>query len=288
MPELPEVETVRRELMRRRPRGAVAAVWRSAHALRTGEQWHRRHEHLDRLLGATPGRIERRGKYLLWTFVEDHRPWTLLLHLGMTGRCEIVHPDAKLAVHTHVRLTTTDAREIRFVDARRFGGVRVDQRERLYARPPLSEMGPEPLGRDFSGAHLAERGARSRRPLRDILLDQRVVAGVGNIYAVEACFAARLHPLLPGARLASSAWERLAVCLREILSCAIANKGTTLRDYRRPGGETGEHAAALRVYGRAGEHCHSCGAQLVGFVSSGRSGAYCPREQNRPRTRWVA
>ncbi|TPV95281.1 MAG: bifunctional DNA-formamidopyrimidine glycosylase/DNA-(apurinic or apyrimidinic site) lyase [Myxococcales bacterium FL481] len=280
MPELPEVETVRRGLVHARLREPVVSIWRSEQSLRIGAAWRREHEHLDRLIGTRPGRLRRRGKYLLWTFtVADAADWTLLLHLGMTGRCDVVTPEIDLLPHTHLRLGLACQRELRFVDPRRFGGLRVDRARALERAPPLSELGPEPLARGFDGARLAQRGGRSRRPIRDVLLDQRVVAGVGNIYAVEVLYAARIHPLRSASDLGPLDWDRVARCLVELLRTAIRNKGTTLRDYRRPGGAPGRHATRLRVYGREGERCTTCGTVLVGFTSGGRRGVFCPHEQ---------
>ena len=127
----------------------------------------------------------------------------------------------------------------------------------------------------------------SRRALRDVLLDQRVVAGVGNICAVEALFVARLHPLLSADRLRRSAWDRLAAAVREVLEQGLRNGGTTLRDYVDADGNAGSNQGALWVYGRADQPCRACGATIRGFVHGGRGGAFCPVEQRRPRARRV-
>lgn len=287
MPELPEVESVRRSLARARLRASVQSIWRSEHALRTGKLW--RDERLSLLRGATPQRWERRGKHLLWRLSSaSGDPLGLLVHLGMTGRVEVARGGAPRALHTHVELRLHDDRRLRFVDARRFGGVRARPWSALVAEPPLCELGPEPLDAGFDGARLCDAAGHSRRALRDVLLDQRVVAGVGNIYALEALFVARLHPLLPAQRLAPSAWDRLAVAVREVLAQGLRNGGTTFRDYRDADGNAGSNQQALWVYGRAGQPCRVCGTALQGFVLGGRGGVLCPVDQRRPRSRKVA
>jgi formamidopyrimidine-DNA glycosylase len=286
MPELPEVESVRRSLTRARLSAPVHGVWRSKQALRTGHAW--QDERLSLLRGATPQRWERRGKHLLWRLEsQSGEGLGLLVHLGMTGRIDVVRAGDSRPLHTHVEVRLEDDRVLRFVDARRFGGVRARPWELLLAEPPLCELGPEPLTLGFDGECLRAAAGESRRPLRDVLLDQRVVAGVGNIYAIEALFMARLHPLLPAHRLAPSAWERLATAVREVLEQGLRNGGTTLRDYRDADGNAGNNQNALWAYGRVGQACRVCGAPIEGFVLGGRGGAYCPEDQRRPRTRRV-
>lgn len=286
MPELPEVETVRRSLDRAGLQAPVRSVWRSEHALRTGSHW--RDERLSLLRRASPQGWERRGKHLLWRLTaRDGGALGLLVHLGMTGRLEVARRGDPRALHTHVELRFGDDRCLRFVDARRFGGVRARPWDVLLAEPPLDALGPEPLSAAFDGAHLHAAAGRSRRALRDVLLDQRVVAGVGNIYALEALFLARLHPLMSATRLRASAWDRLAGTVRRVIEQGIDNGGTTLRDYVDAEGNAGRNQGALWVYGRAGQPCRECGAPLVGFTLGGRGGVLCPHDQARPRGRWV-
>lgn len=286
MPELPEVESVRRSLARARLRAPIEAVWRSRKPLRIGAAW--RDERLELLQGATPQRWERRGKHLIWRLHrEDDEALGWVVHLGMTGRVEVARAGQPRASHTHVELRLADDRVLRFVDPRRFGGVKARPWSALHAEAPLGEMGPEPLGKGFDGACLEAAAGASRRALRDVLLDQRVVAGVGNIYAAEALFVARLHPLLPAYRLRTSAWERLAAAVREVLEQGLRNGGTTLRDYVDAEGKAGSNQQALWVYGRAEQPCRVCGATIQGFSHGGRTGAFCPEDQRRPRARRV-
>lgn len=287
MPELPEVESIRRGLVRARLHAPIVDVWRSDKPLRTGAHWRR--EQLEQLVGATPQRFRRRGKFLLWT-MRDATDAELgaVVHLGMTGRLIVTTLDDVIEPHTHVRVAFADGRELRFVDPRRFGGMVARPLHELMTLPPLAELGPEPLSSRFDGAVLAARGGRSTRALHDVLLDQRVVAGVGNIYAQEALFLAGLHPLARASRLRASAWERLAIAVREVLEQGLRLGGTTLRDYRDADGRRGRNQDRLAVYGRSGQPCLRCGAILRGYVVSGRSGAYCPREQPAVRGRRIA
>ncbi len=281
MPELPEVESVRRGLQRARLRAAVRSIYRSRERLRIGTAWN--HENLEVLLGAHPGKVARRGKYILWHFTGASHELGLIVHLGMSGRFGLARAADPRLAHTHFVLQLEDGREVRLVDPRRFGGLRAGVRAELEHSAPLCELGPEPLDRGFNGGVLAERAAKSARALRDVLLDQHVIAGVGNIYAVEALYRAGIHPLVAARRLRESAWDRLATALRDVLRAAIDNGGTTLRDFRDVRGHVGRNQNELAVYGRAGQPCPGCGTALVGFVHGGRSGVRCPVDQPRRR-----
>jgi len=284
MPELPEVESVRRSIERAGIVGPVVSVWRSRKKLRTGTQWRR--EQLRSLIAAQPGPIERRGKFIVWRF-DAIEPLGWLVHLGMSGRFVLSDPDQPREPHTHVVVDFACGHQVRFVDPRRFGGMRVATIEALYGEPPLSDLGPEPLDSGFDGAVLERGAGNSKRALRDVLLDQTIVAGVGNIYANEALFEAGLHPLLPAYRLKDSAWERLASAVVQVLQRGLDNGGTTLRDYRDADGLEGRNQHALNVYGRAGEPCHRCGETIRPFTHGNRNGAFCPHDQARPRSRRI-
>jgi formamidopyrimidine-DNA glycosylase len=284
MPELPEVESVRRGLARARLRARVVEVFRSKSPLKVGAAW--RKENVRALMNATPASVDRRGKYIVWRFDRDGAgPLGLVVHLGMSGRFGLAKPGEPHAPHTHFVLRFADDREVRLVDPRRFGGLRCAPLDELWKSDPLAALGPEPIDEGFDGALLAARVRESRRALRDVLLDQSVVAGVGNIYAIEACHHAGVHPLIGAHRLLPSAWDRLALALRDVMRQAIDNGGTTLRDFRDVSGEAGHNQDELRVYGHAGEPCPRCGSILRGFVHAGRGGVFCPRDQARPRGR---
>lgn len=285
MPELPEVESLRQGLVRAELVSPVCSVWRSEFHLRTGTHW--RSENLQHLPGAVPLRWRRHGKHLVWRLRVPRGELGLLIHLGMSGKLVIAEPRTPRAAHTHVVIGLEDGRELRYVDPRRFGGMKAASWEELWSSAPLSELGLDALDPAFSGAYLEDKAGRSQRCVRDVLLDQRVVAGIGNIYALEALFRARLHPLLSARRLRRSAWDRLKSEVVEVLAQGIRNGGTTFRDYRGAQDETGRNQHTLAVYGRGGQPCRECGAVLEGFVLGGRSGVYCPRDQRRPRTRSV-
>lgn len=280
---------VRRSLRRFRLRATVRRVWRSRWSLRTGAAWERSNERVQGLKGWQPGEVDRRGKYLLMRFHREAREEScLLIHLGMSGHVEVCGLDAPLEPHTHLRVFFEDDRELRFVDPRRFGGVRFDLRDRVEASPPIAALGPEPLDGGFDGEVLATQARGSRRVIRDVLLDQTVVAGLGNIYVLEALYEAGIHPATKASRLRAPAWERIARAARAALRRGIENKGTTLRDYRDASGASGSHQHALKVYGRGGDRCLGCGEVLEGWMMGGRTTVRCPREQPVVRGRWVS
>ncbi len=288
MPELPEVESVRRGLARAGLEAAVAKVERSSFALRTGAHWAKRLERVRRLQGCRPASVDRRGKYLLWEFLRPGEgSWTLLVHLGMSGRCTVHPAETPKAAHTHLRLRFEDGRVFDFVDPRRFGGLRCDTRSALETSAPLAELGPEPWSPEFSAEALHARLHRSRRALRDALLDQRVVAGIGNIYASEICARAGIDPRVACSRLRPSAWARVHGETRRCLRDAISRGGTTLRDYRNIEGGRGRNQRALWVYGRSGQPCARCESPVSSEILQGRALFWCPSCQARPRGRWV-
>jgi len=275
MPELPEVECVRRGLARANLSSKViSSVWRSELALRTGAFW--RDERLHLLMRARTGEFERRGKFLLWRLTSPKKQALgAVIHLGMTGRVTVCDPGTPRAPHTHLEIVVTGGPCIHYTDARRFGGVHVDTMARLEEEGPLASLGTEPLSRAFNAQVLQDRAGRSKRAIREVLLDQRVVAGLGNIYVSEALHLAGIPPLAPAVELRTPAWERLSVAIRDVLRQGIRNGGTTLRDYRGSQGERGRNQSALRVYGRAGQACFTCGKKLHGYVHAGRSGVTC-------------
>jgi formamidopyrimidine-DNA glycosylase len=213
-------------------------------------------------------------------------PLGLLVHLGMSGRLGVARTDEPRVRHTHLVLRFADDRELRFVDPRRFGALRVAPWAALWAAPPLDQLGPEPLDPGFDGAVLRARLGHRAIPIRDALLDQRAVAGVGNIYAVEACFEVGIDPRSPANALPAWAGEELARALGLVLRRGIEHGGTSLKDFRNVTGEPGRNQDDLRVYGREGEPCPRCGARLVAGVSQGRSLVWCRACQpRRPRRR---
>ncbi len=273
MPELPEVEALRVSLEQADLRGVVTQGWRSRLALRTGA--HYRPERVRTLMGATPGPLERRGKYILWRWNLGEDALGLLVHLGMSGAVLTLPSNIPREPHTHVVWRLSSGIDIRYVDPRRFGAVRVTSYADMFTCEPIASLGPEPMLANFNGAVLRARGSRSIRPIRDVLLDQHVVAGVGNIYALEALFTARIHPLRPATSLQPREWTALANALQAALAHAVSLGGTTFRNYRNARGDKGRNAERLQVYGRAGLPCMTCSALLTAFQQSGRGGVYC-------------
>ncbi len=271
MPELPEVETVRRSLAARLIGRRVVACRARAIRLRAGVDpaaW-------QLLVGATLGRVERRGKFLLLGFGE----LSGVFHLGMSGRLLVVAPAAPAHPHTHLALRFEGA-ELRFVDPRRFGRAEVWPTARLHELPALAELGPDALAEGIEGV-LAAAAARSRAPIRSLLLDQRVIAGLGNIYATEALARAGIRPTRAAARLGSRRLQRLAAAIRSVLEDALAAGGTTLQDggFQDAEGRAGFFAVELAVYGREGLPCRRCGTSVRRLALGGRSAYFCPHCQ---------
>lgn len=272
MPELPEVETVRRALeigLDGLTAGRVHG--RSLIMRRPLDPAHI----ASRLEGRAFVSARRKGKFLLLDF---DTPGTLMIHLGMSGRMMLCVADEPVLDHTHLVIELCDGRHLRFVDPRRFGlAVWLDPGEEA-ADPSLASLGIEPLDPALEVLLPPLLHAR-RSPLKSLLLDQRLVAGVGNIYAAEALWRAGVRPTRLGARTSIKRLERLAVLTREVIEAAIAQGGTTIRDYAAPTGDFGSFAVRLNVYGREGEPCPKCSAKLKDTRIAGRATVWCPRCQ---------
>ena len=288
MPELPEVETVRRGLV------PVLEGRRIAEAAqrRPDLRWPLPDRFAARLTGRRVVRLGRRSKYILAELGPADGPAeTLILHLGMSGRLIIEHPEDgetrpgafALAVdrdakHDHVVLRMADGARIVFNDPRRFGAMDLWPTADLEAHRLLRAIGPEPLGNAFSGAHLAARFAGRTTTAKAALLDQRNVAGLGNIYVCEALHRAGISPKRRAGSIGRGRIEGLALAIRETLTEAIAAGGSSLRDYRRADGELGYFQHSFAVYGREGEACRRdrCRGVVRRIVQTGRSSFYCP------------
>jgi formamidopyrimidine-DNA glycosylase len=273
VPELPEVETIVRSLRPRLVGTRIEAVWTSGLPLRLARP-------LDAALlrrtcrGARIAAVRRRGKYIL---IETAPEAGVLVHLGMSGRLRLHAAGEFREKHTHVVWTLEGARELRFVDPRRFGLVRAVGV--LDTLPELALLGPDPLA-ELNVVMLAEALAGSRAPVKAFLLDQRRIAGLGNIYVSEALFHARIHPTTT-ARRARGRAEALMRGIRLALEAGIANKGTTLRDYVDGEGGAGENQGSLLVYGREGQACRTCATVIRRRVDAARSTFFCPTCQKR-------
>jgi formamidopyrimidine-DNA glycosylase len=286
LPELPEVETVRRGLL---PAMEGARIMR-AELRRDGLRWPFPPRLAERLTGARVERLRRRSKYILADLDTGE---TILLHLGMSGRIVVSglgmvqvpgrfhHSHPAPERHDHVILDMETGARVTFNDARRFGALDLVATAAAEAHPLLATLGPEPLGNAFHAGHLAARFRARKAPVKALLMDQRIVAGLGNIYVCEALFRAGIHPARPAGRIGAARLERLAQAVREVLIEAIAAGGSSLRDYRQADGELGYFQHAFRVYDRAGGACTSpgCTGTVRRIVQSGRSSHYCPRCQ---------
>jgi formamidopyrimidine-DNA glycosylase len=267
MPELPEVETTRRGI-----RGALRGRRIAAFELREPRlRWPVPRALAAELPGQAVRDVGRRAKYLLIGLERG----TLIAHLGMSGSLRVVPAGTPWLTHDHYELALDSGRGLRFNDPRRFGSLHWTEADPLE-HPLLAGLGPEPLGRDFDGDCLAERARGRRVAVKPFLLDQRVVVGVGNIYASEALFRAGIHPRRAAGRVARERWARLAAAVREVLEEAIRHGGTTLRDYVSPDGTPGYFRQELDVYERAGEPCRRCGTKVRRLTQGQRSTYFCP------------
>ena len=269
MPELPEVETVRRTLA---PAiGArIAGVWDSGKGLHMARKPPR--AKLRKLIGARITAVRRHGKYLL---IDTDGPRSLLAHLGMTGRLRLHDKDDPRAPHTHV-VFDLGARELRFVDARRFGQIDVVTRTAEREHPGLALLGPDALDDGVDAELLFSRSRGKKAQLKAFVLDQSVIAGVGNIYASEALWRAKIRPTTRAHKLSRARAELLAAAIREVIAHALDHGGTTLNDFVDADGTRGENADYLWVYDRAGQPCLRCKASIRRSVLQGRATYYCP------------
>jgi formamidopyrimidine-DNA glycosylase len=267
MPELPEVETTVRGL---RPALEGRRI-ESIELRRADLRWPFPPDLRQRITGARVTGLGRRAKYGL---IETDRDDTLIFHLGMSGHWRI--DPAEIGKHDHVVIMTDEGRRLALNDHRRFGSLDLVRTDALAAYPPFVRMGPEPLNDAFDGASLKAALARRVAPIKAMLLDQRIVAGLGNIYVCDALNLARIAPGREAGRIGRERLDRLADAVKVVLVKAIAAGGSTLRDYVQPNGELGYFSSDWRVYGREGKSCPNCGAAVRRRVDSGRSTFYCP------------
>lgn len=281
MPELPEVETVRRglnrvslsltitggELLLSRTLAAPAAE---------ATFW-------EGLIGTQLREWHRRGKYLLGELVsrEQHPRGWLVVHLRMTGKLLWVHPNQPLTAHCRTRFFLGDQHEVRFEDQRTFGRIWwvAPQMTLETVVTGLARLGPEPFADDFSLSYLQGALKNSRRPIKNALLDQALVAGIGNIYADEALFLSGIRPTVLAGKLRRQRLQRLHAAIRAVLTKSIESGGTTFSDYRDIYGVNGNYAGVAWVYGRTGEPCRNCQRPIQRLVLVGRSAHYCPHCQ---------
>ena len=271
MPELPEVETTVRGLEKVLDGERIANV-----EIRRPDLRRPFPEGLGQALtGARVTALSRRAKF---GTIETDRGDTLVFHLGMSGRWRI-DPE-EIEKHDHLVLTTGGGRVVALNDPRRFGSVDLVRSDSLSTFKPFLELGPEPLGKALSGQWLKEQFAGRKAAVKLLLLDQRIVAGLGNIYVCEALYRAGIDPRRAGGRIALKRLDLLAEAIPQVLDEAIAAGGSTLRDFAAPDGELGYFAKDFDVYGREGKDCRRCGGTVKRIVQGARSTFFCPSCQS--------
>ncbi len=270
MPELPEVETTVRGLRPVLDGQTLVSVEPRRADLRFPFPPDLR----QRLTGARVTDLGRRAKYGL---IDTDRGDTMIFHLGMSGRWRV--DPTEIGTHDHLLLVTGAGRRLALNDPRRFGFVDLVETAKLDAYPAFAAMGPEPLGPGFTAGYLARALDGRSAPIKALLLDQRIVAGLGNIYVCEALHMASIAPSRAGGRIATKRIEALVAAIRQVLEWAIEAGGSTIRDYAQPDGELGYFARQWRVYGREGQPCGGCGDPVRRRAEGGRSTFYCARCQ---------
>ena len=276
MPELPEVESVKRGLAPH----LEGAVIKSVELRRKDLRFPFPRGFAAKLTGARVSRLGRRAKYMLWHLENDT---VVIVHLGMSGKFTILEKGDKTpddGKHDHVLITTSKGTRLIYTDHRRFGFMAMCKEADLETHPYFADMGPEPLGNSFNAPDLSARLKSKKSPIKAALLDQRVVAGLGNIYVCEALWRAGISPKRLGASVAGKRAERLVPAVKDIIAEAIEAGGSTLRDFAHTDGELGYFQHRFDVYDREGEPCkHDDGGIIHRITQSGRSTYYCPKCQ---------
>ncbi|HZP14052.1 MAG TPA: bifunctional DNA-formamidopyrimidine glycosylase/DNA-(apurinic or apyrimidinic site) lyase [Nevskiaceae bacterium] len=268
MPELPEVETVRRGILPLvKGRRIVDVVVRE-----TRMRWPIPKDFPRYAQGRRIEDVQRRGKYLIVTLDQGDR---ILIHLGMTGRLLVLDKPTELRKHDHVDFVLDNGLTLRFNDARRFGAV-LPWPAKQVEHALVKDMGPEPLGDEFSGGYLYALSRGRTAPVKAFIMDGQVVVGVGNIYATEALFRAGIRPQRLAGKVTRAEYDRLVKKIRDVLNDAIGKGGTTLRDFASVLGDPGDFAQRLRVYDREGQPCRVCKTPIKRIVIGNRSSFYCP------------
>jgi formamidopyrimidine-DNA glycosylase len=277
MPELPEVETIARGLRQRALGRRISEVEIRHAGLIKGAP----DEFVRRVAGSTIKAVRRKGKVIAVELARAAAaPQFLMIRLGMTGQVTLEPSDAQLEMHTHVLMPLDNGREeLRFRDTRRFGNLRVLDREQIEAL--LGGLGPDAREISEDEFLLAMRGRRGA--IKSWLMNQRMLSGLGNIYADEALFSARIHPLAQPGRVAPDNARKLYRAVRRVLDRAVNLQGTSFRDYIDIEGREGNYAMRLKAYGHDGEPCRRCRTLLKRIVIAGRSSHFCPQCQPRPR-----
>jgi formamidopyrimidine-DNA glycosylase len=279
MPELPEVETVRRDLEARVIGRRITSCWVSPDAPRL-VQLVPPAEFCRELSGRTIAGLRRRGKYLI-VDLDDGRAW--VLHRRMSGNVLYRRPPDPPDDYVRATFGLDDGHELRWTDLRKFGTMWLVEDAAMV----MESLGPEPLDAAFTAQVLRERASRRTAPIKSVILDQTVLAGMGNLYTDEALHYARIHPLRPANRLKPDEWVRLHAGIIDALRLGIAARGsslgTTLRDHINVDGAPGSNQETVTAYGREGQPCYACGTIMQRIKVGGRSSVFCPKCQPAPR-----
>lgn len=272
MPELPEVEVTKRGIAPVLLNHKITDVFVGDKKLRVPLS-----ADLKKLSGAEVTKVERRAKYIIVTTTQG----SLIIHLGMTGHLQIIETAKPRVNHDHFELMLDSNLSVRYNDTRRFGLVLyIPLGEDPYANKFLAELGPEPLQDAFTGQVLLERLARRSCSLKQAIMDNKVVVGVGNIYASETLFLSKISPLRKANSLSLAEAELLVTNIKQVLAKSIASGGTTIRDFEGADGKPGYFVQNLNVYGHAGKPCPVCGQKIETIVLGQRSTFYCPHCQH--------
>ena len=273
MPELPEVEVVKRGLGPLLIGKKVQQIICANRKLRLPIP----RAALESLVcGQVVAGVERRAKYLLVNLANGA---LLVVHLGMTGRLGLFKQGSPRAKHDHIRFLLDDGMEMRFNDTRRFGSVQVFATESREREEFFAAMGPEPFSEEFSASYLLDKARGRKQPVKNFLMDNRVVVGIGNIYASEILFECRISPLRSALSLKKGDWQRVVQNSCQVLERAILAGGSTISDYVNASGESGYFQLSLKVYGRQGLECVECGGEVEKAVMAGRAAFFCPKCQ---------
>ena len=278
MPELPEVEVIRKELAPSLSHQTITKIVIRNRQLR----WEVSNDLPQQLTGLTIQDIQRRSKYLL--FLTEHG--TLILHLGMSGRVFLYdRPPPNPGPHDHVDISFTHGWTLRYTDPRRFGCL-------IWTTDPIAKhklfvkLGPEPLSRSFNGDYLSQKAKNKKIPVKLLLMDNKIVVGIGNIYANEALFKAHISPLAIAGKVSHARYLLLAKAAKQVLQKAIKAGGTTINDFQNSHGEAGQFSQHLNVYDRENQPCYQCQTLIQKAVINKRSTYYCPHcQKNKGRIR---
>ncbi|MBN2712195.1 MAG: bifunctional DNA-formamidopyrimidine glycosylase/DNA-(apurinic or apyrimidinic site) lyase [Planctomycetes bacterium] len=274
MPELPEAETIARGLHKNLRGIKIVSLTARAPKLRNDLDEAKMKRDL---CGKKVKKVYRRGKAVL---VEMEDKTGIIIQLGMTGACKIVPKEQEFAKHEHVIFYLSNKKTWRFEDHRRFGMIETFNIDKPETWPDfLNRLGPEPLSDDFDGKYLFDKSRDRKCSIKDFILNQEIVAGVGNIYASEVLLRAKVRPDRHAGKITRKEADLIAEYIKLVLAAAIEAGGTTISDYKDVDGTEGKFVRELKVYGREGEKCHTCGKDIKMMVLGGRSSFYCPKCQ---------